>query len=366
MRRKRSARPRKRHINWRWPAAALALAAVLAGCSALPKLGLPSAVISFSGRADAQVQPAAPAPTAAVPDVQPAPPAVATPGVPKPAVPTPAAPDLRTLQQEISDYVGRQDGTYGVYVIDIASGKGTGVNADMKFPTASTFKLPMAMYILNQVELGKAVLDQSLSYSAEDYEEGTGTLQDSVSEGDSFTVKELIDLAITQSDNIATNMLLRRFGRENVYAYMKKLGGKVTIYSDPENGSTTGTTPKEMANYMRLAYGKTAIGDAKLRQFLLDLLTHTAFDDRAAAGVPRGVKVAHKIGTLPNVVNDVALVYAPRRTFVVAVYSVGVEEETAAAVIAEVTRRVYDFERDLSTSAAQQNPETSVNGALPK
>ncbi|MDB4893908.1 MAG: putative beta-lactamase [Firmicutes bacterium] len=306
---------------------------LLAGCASLP-----------AGYASS-----APAPAAAQPPVAPAPtPAPAPAPTPTPTPTTAPITDqsLQNLKAQLEAYLADQQGTYGVYVIDIASGKGVGVNSDMAFPAASTFKLPMAMYVLDQAETGHLSLDDQITYTAEaDYEDGTGVLQDSIQEGEGVPIRRLIELAITESDNIATNMILRRIGRDNVFAFMTKLGGKVTTYAD-----TAGTTPRDMANYMRLARTNKVVTDPTLRKFLLDLLSHTAFTDRAAAGVPDGVKVAHKIGTLPGVINDVALVYAPKRTFVVAAFSIDVDDAVAPDVIAAVTRQVYDVERSLAAA----------------
>jgi beta-lactamase class A len=287
----------------------------------------------------------APAPT----PVLVAPPVTAAPVRPARSAPV-ADESLQSLKNQLEEYLQEQSGTYGVYVIDIATGTGVGINADMVFPAASTFKLPMAMYLLDLAERGQISLDETLTYTSDDYEEGTGTLQDWVGDGDELSVRELIQLAITESDNIATNMLMRRFGRENVYDFMHQIGGQVTTYED-----TNGTTPREMANYMRLAQTNKVVSDPQLRKFLIDLLSHTVFTDRAAAGVPDGVKVAHKVGTLPGVVNDVALVYAPHRTFVVSVFSTDVDDEAAPQVIAEITRRVYDVERDLAAAVGKAN-----------
>ncbi|HYF91223.1 MAG TPA: serine hydrolase [Symbiobacteriaceae bacterium] len=249
-----------------------------------------------------------------------------------------SAPDMRTLRKQLQEYLAEQDGTYGVYVLDLASGRGVGINSDKVFPAASTFKLPMVLYILDLVAQGKATLDEAVTYAPSDWEEGTGTLQDWIGVGDRLQVRELIELAITQSDNIATQMLLRRFGVQNVYEYMHRLGGQVTHYDD----GVIGTTPREMAAYMRQAQANL-IRDPGLKAFLLEALENTAFADRTAAGVPQGVAVAHKIGTLPNVVNDIALVEAPGHPFIIAAFSVGVDDEVAPSVITEVTRKVYDF-----------------------
>jgi beta-lactamase class A len=246
--------------------------------------------------------------------------------------------DMTALRKQLQQYIDQQSGTYGIYVVDLNSGKGMGINGDLVFPAASTFKLPMALYILDQAAKGKADLDEPIAYLDSDYEEGTGTLQDTIQSGDQYPVRKLLELAITESDNIATQMLLRRFGQANVDDYMHKLGGKVTRF-DPE---TWGTTPREMAMYMKDVQSNGVMKDPKLRAFLMGALEHTAFDDRTAAGVPDGVPVAHKIGTLDGVINDVALVLAPDHPFVISVYSMDVSEDVAPDVIAQMTRMVYN------------------------
>lgn len=250
----------------------------------------------------------------------------------------PAAPDMRALRRELAAYLAREEGIYGITVIDLNSGATTGINQDKVFPTASTFKLPMALYILDQAAQGKIRLEEKIAYDPRDWEEGTGVIQIDVAPGARFTIRELVELAITESDNIATNMLMRRFGFQSVYAHMAKLGGKVTKY----DAETIGSTPREMATYMRAAQGNV-LKNAKLTQFLVGALTRTAFEDRIAAGVPQDVAVAHKIGTLYGVVNDVGLVTAPHRPFVIAVMSMDVENDRAPVVIEELTRIVYRF-----------------------
>lgn len=253
--------------------------------------------------------------------------------------PAAAQPDLRQLRQKLNQYLAEQNGTYGVFIIDLKSGRALSINGSQRFPAASTFKLPVTLYVLNQVERGKASLDEVLTYSDEDWEDGTGVLQAS-SEGDTFTIRQLVELAITHSDNIAHRMLIRRFGLENIMAYMEsQLGGRVVNIED----GTVVTTPRDMALYMRQAQSEELLREADLRGLLLDSLENSVFTDRVAAGVPDGVPVAHKIGTLPGVVNDVALVNAPDRPFIIAAFSMDVWEDEAAEVIAGLTRTVYDY-----------------------
>lgn len=159
--------------------------------------------------------------------------------------------------------------------------------------------------------------------------------------GTPFSVRTLIDLMIRQSDNIARNMLLRRFGARQVFHYAERLGAR----TPPLDPSTPATTPKEMARLLEQLYSG-AIPDEELSAWLIWLLATTRFDNRIAAGVPRGVRVAHKIGSRPAVVHDVGLVFVPGRPFVLAVFSSGVDEKAAERVIQRVAREAYrEFRR---------------------
>ncbi|BAD39965.1 serine hydrolase [Symbiobacterium thermophilum] len=245
---------------------------------------------------------------------------------------------LAGLEEALHAYVSALSGTYGVAVVDLSTGATVSVGGDQVFVAASTFKVPLAMYVFSLVERGEADLAEPLYYAPEDWEGGSGILHGSIA-GDCYTVAELVHLSLTVSDNIATNMLLRRFGEQNVFAYMRELGGTVTNLSTGRRA----TTPRDMALYMEVAYRRAAGDDGGLYRTLLGLLTQTAFSDRIAAGAPSGVSVAHKIGTLPAMVHDVGIVFLQDRPFAIALFSSGVNESVAAASLADITRLVSGF-----------------------
>lgn len=308
-----------------WHRAPLFVVAVglLAGCSAAPAPA-PTKTTTSAAESAPAVAPPAPQPIAVQPVQQPA---------------QSQVPDLDMLQRQLADYLGEQEGHYGLYLIDLKANKSVTINGDETFYSASTIKLPLALYILDQAARGQVDLGEKLTYTDDDYAEGTGMLQDSIGVGDSFPIRDLVRLAITHSDNIATNMLLRRFGTGNLYAYMTQLGGRAVGAAD----DMFITSPRDMALYMRGFSSGSALKNTELRAFLKDALEHTVFTDRIAAGVPEGVPVAHKIGTLENAVNDVAWVQAPGRPFILAIFSTDVAEESGTAVLEEVSRQVYSF-----------------------
>ncbi len=300
--------------------------------------------------------------TAAVPLARAAAAGDALPYMAAPAEPQPGA--LAGLEQLLQAYLATLNGTYGVAVTDLTTGATAAVLGDQVFVAASTFKVPLAMYVFSLVEAGEADLEEPVYYAPEDWEGGAGVLHGAIP-GDCYTVAELVNLALTVSDNIATNMLLRRFGDENVFGYMRELGGTVT---NLETGRRA-TTPRDMALYIELLYRWAAREDGGLYRTLMGLLTQTAFSDRIAAGAPAGVPVAHKIGTLPAMVHDVGIVFLPDRPFAIAILSAGVNEQAAAARLADITRIVSAY---LSGEAqpepgpdAPDDPDSGTGGGAP-
>ncbi|WP_279379054.1 class A beta-lactamase-related serine hydrolase [Acetivibrio straminisolvens] len=109
--------------------------------------------------------------------------------------------------------------------IDLHTGREFGINDTEEFFAASTFKIPLNLYVYDSIREGKIDADTVLEYTEEDFEGGTGVIWNKESFGKTFTVRELLRLSIVYSDNVAVNMLLRCVGKANVKNYMRELGG---------------------------------------------------------------------------------------------------------------------------------------------
>lgn len=250
--------------------------------------------------------------------------------------------ELRALRAELAARLGTGAPHYGVFVIDLISGRGTGVNENRFFPAASTVKLPLAMYVLDQAARGKINLDEEIQYSPDDYEEGTGVLQGLVDEQPAFQVRELVRLSLSHSDNIATNMLLRRFGYAPVTDHARRLG--VEMHFAPEVNELTARGLAELLQRLMEPH-KVA---EQTRRFILDALANTDAAPRLGRDVPEAVAVPHKIGTLPGVVNDVGLILVPGRPVAVAVLSEEVTESVALQRIADIGRSAFAWAQRLA------------------
>jgi len=75
---------------------------------------------------------------------------------------------------------------------------------------------------------------------------------------------------------------------------------------------------------------------------ILDIMTHTKFEDMLLAGVPTTVPVAHKIGLLNDqLYQDCGIVYLPERPYLLCMISKS-DEATARKRMSSISKIVYD------------------------
>ncbi|MEW6046085.1 MAG: serine hydrolase, partial [Bacillota bacterium] len=257
----------------------------------------------------------------------------------------PWSPDYGPLQARLRAYLSAQPEKWGLYFKDLASGKAFGVNEYVEIPAASTVKVAVVLYASHLVAEGKLSWDEQLTYYAQrDWRGGAGTLQFTAKDGDSFTIRELAEKAIRDSDNIAWKMLERRLGKQNIINFMWSIGGE-NVYPGGQNIST----PKDNATYMEAAlnFAKQNRDGEKL---IFDL-AHTVWNtglNRYITEVP----VAHKEGDVTGVADDVGIVFADF-PYILSIMSEGhADVEAGFEKIGEISRLVYDYQRSLSQGEA--------------
>lgn len=252
---------------------------------------------------------------------------------------TPAKPKKNPaeLTTKIEDYLANQQGEYGYTIIELDDDEVITNRGDSRYVAASTVKVAVAAYVYKQIELGKIDPEKTLVYTSADYEAGTGSLQASAV-GSKFKVSYLLDRMIKVSDNVATNILIRTYGRSNIQAYLNANGlSEINLVKNE-------VSPTVMAKLLSKIYN-TEIVSVASRDALIGLMTGSLDATRIVAGVPTSVKVAHKIGTQVAAISDIGVVYLPDNNYILSVYSKKVVGEVdAKAVIKEISRLVYEYE----------------------
>ena len=230
---------------------------------------------------------------------------------------------LGEVRQKIEDYPG----VAGVYVRDLDGGYGYGVRPDEQYFSASIIKVPVMVAVYRKVERGELEFSQHVEIKEEDWAAGAGWLQWEEA-GTRQTVGDLLVLMMTQSDNVATNALIRLVGgADHVNEVASALGAEDTLLYQKvssERGAVPAldnrTTPRDMAAMLqKIADGEAA--SEKSCGYMIDLMHMNELDWWLDAGLPAGVDAANKAGWLYKVYGDVGIVEYQDRRYVVAILS---------------------------------------------
>ena len=118
-------------------------------------------------------------------------------------------------------------GPVGAAVVIVEGGKIVSLNGERHFPMQSVYKLPIAMAVLHQVDLGKLKLDQPIRITKADLPLPIhdSPIRDDYPNGGTLTVSKLLDYVMTVSDGTACDILLKLIGRPKaVTMYLRGLG----------------------------------------------------------------------------------------------------------------------------------------------
>lgn len=129
---------------------------------------------------------------------------------------------MQRLIRELEELCAPLGGRVGVAARDLRSGAEVLLRADEPYPLASVFKIPVMVEVMRRADAGDLSLDEEIELREQDKSPGGILLH--LHDGLRLTVRDLLYFMITQSDNIATDLLWRRVGLESVNRTMRVLG----------------------------------------------------------------------------------------------------------------------------------------------
>src|SRR3954469_3873836 len=126
---------------------------------------------------------------------------------------------LPGIEREIAKFSGE----FGFFARNLASGETIGHRADAVMPTASVIKLCVLCELYRQSDEGRVDLLQRHEVTPDDWWGGSGVLKEFVP-GLMPTTVDLARMMIVVSDNVATGMLVRLLGKDQINATMRSWG----------------------------------------------------------------------------------------------------------------------------------------------
>ncbi|WP_339295440.1 serine hydrolase [Paenibacillus sp. FSL W7-1279] len=244
-------------------------------------------------------------------------------------------------------YVGVQDlsNTYGGGKIQAGSSN--------VYYAASTIKMAIVTALMQDIEAGKYVLEQTVQVKPEQVVGGAGSLKEGKFPQE-ITIERLAGLMITQSDNTATNALIDLLGFERINALIDEQGfetmqlGRKMMTPAKSPAADNYVNGEELLTLLERIYAGEIVS-AQSRDQILAWMKAQEVKTKFGVALP-GKPIAHKTGELGDVSHDIGYFLVPGREVAVTVLTkvtkpedAGKAQELGNPVVQRAAKAVYNF-----------------------
>ncbi len=233
------------------------------------------------------------------------------------------------IVSEAAHRYGLEPSSFIAWPLD--GGSRTELRTDLLFYPASMIKTPLAVVAYDAIEAGHLALTDRFEVTRANM-----TSNDAPSPlvpGYHADVRELIELMITISDNVATNMFFDILDRDRATeaiqrkyklahtTFRRKLSGSEPLIFDKDwnraKGLNTHPPLDAAAIFTAIARDEVPYADA-----LRATLSRQHFNDKLSAGLREGDSFEHKTGSTDNVSHDGGILRtAEGRSYVIVAYA---------------------------------------------
>lgn len=205
------------------------------------------------------------------------------------------------MYEKIKKIIDNFSGTVGV-VVKYKTGEEILINESIVFPSASLIKLFIAFAI------DQNIYEKKIGIKNEFKVGGCGVLKN-LNTSLELSIRDLIALMLSFSDNTATNILIDYLGKENINQKIKFAGFKNTILGRmmldneaKERGEDNYTTPKDVEKVLDILCKNEEI---------VNILKNQGYNNKINIYFTRDerIKFAHKTGELKGIEHDAGRAY---------------------------------------------------------
>lgn len=261
--------------------------------------------------------------------------------------------ELSGLKTDLERRSRTSSGEVSLCLYDYATGEQIEINGRKPLYPASMIKTLLLLAALEQVEQGELSLDQVYivtqkdKYAGDTPVTGSGIIQFAAAET-GYTLEQLLSLMVSVSDNVATNILFDLVGPGRVNAVARELSLENTSFTrkmyDLESPLPSNVSTARDLTRILTALKNREIAGEELSNKGIQMMVETTDKERIGRMIKDRVVVANKVGTVSEVIGDMALIYFPHRppvalTIVVANPD---DHERAAKLIGELAEIIVD------------------------
>ncbi len=207
------------------------------------------------------------------------------------------------------------DGTeYAVYLAYPQKSSETFVYNSKPMRSASMIKVFIMAAIMDKAERGELDINETLTLRGSDKVGGAGILAGYPS-GSELSLREVMELMITHSDNTATNILIDRLGMSTINDYIQREGYGDTIlrrkmmdFDAVAAGRENFSSVRDLGTFFTRLYNYECVGE-RYDKIMIDFLVKQTDTDCFPAALP-DKQIAHKTGALDGLYDDGGIIYS--------------------------------------------------------
>jgi len=222
---------------------------------------------------------------------------------------------INNIITEINNYYNRSYNYFSFAYKDIFTGFTVSYNANQDIFTASAIKGPTDIYIYEMASQGKVDLDEVVTYTSNYYNTGSGVLKNKPINSQ-YSIRTLLEYSTVTSDNAAHNMLMDKYGRENMLNFWSNLGTNAIFTANNNWGVMNAHDALIYMSELYRFYAQDDVyGEAIMNNFIKAYPTFLKGKS--------DVLVANKSGWSGTAIHDVAIIFADNPYIVVALSNTG-------------------------------------------
>ncbi|MBX4210701.1 class A beta-lactamase-related serine hydrolase [Candidatus Parcubacteria bacterium] len=266
------------------------------------------------------------------------------------------SPQLDPLKNVITGFINEKinsgDLSEASVYMRVPNGYWLVINENEKYNPASLLKVPVMMAFYKWAENDPSILNKKIYFDGSfDYNKAeTYTSTERIKPNHTYTVDQLVDSLIINSDNNAAQLLYTIMDPSELAEVYTDLG----LRQPDNNVLSDSITVKSYAYFFRVLFNATYL-TRKYSEHALDLLSRSTFPGGLIGGVPKGIIVANKFGerTILNSNNDsdvrqrelhdCGIVYVDNKSYLLCVMTKGKDFSKLNDFIEQVSKQTYNF-----------------------
>jgi beta-lactamase class A len=266
-----------------------------------------------------------------------------------------------SLKSEVEAIIARSEAAMvAVGFYDVESRQEFYIHPELAFHAASTMKVCVLLELFHQAEMKELSLDEPIQirnvfssivdgspFSVGSEDDSEQTLYARI--GEFETALQLAKPMISQSSNLATNLLVDRLKADRITEFMASLDAPgLIVRRGVEDGKAfrlgmnNTVTARGLTQILKaLATGSAVSSSAS--QAIIDILLGQTHRNSIPAGIPESVPVANKQGWNDEICHDCGIIFPQGRSpYVLTVLTQGLSEKTAGEeLVASISRHVF-------------------------